>query len=136
MNKPPKSKKPRKKRKFLLEAPLHRRRKMIVSTLSDDLRKKYKRRNLVVRKGDKVKVLRGEHKGTTGEVIRVDTKEYKIYIEGINLKKASGEEVPKPIDPSNVMITSLFMEDKERRKMLERKLKSKEINKKVKERGK
>lgn len=122
----PKSKLQRKKRKFLREAPLHKRRKMISATLSKELREKYKRRNLPVRKGDKVKVMRGEHKGKVGEVMRVDTKKYKIYIDGITIKKASGEEVPRPIHPSNVMITSLYMEDSKRRAILERKLSVKE----------
>lgn len=117
-----KSKLPRKRRKFLREAPLHKRRKMISATLSKELREKYKRRNLPVRKGDKVKVMRGESKGKIGEVMRVDTKKYKVYIDGITIKKASGEEVPKPIHPSNVMITSLYIEDSKRRAVFERKL--------------
>lgn len=120
--KQPKSKLPRKQRKFRLYAPLHKRRKMISSHLSKELREKYKRRNLPIRKGDKVKVMRGEFKGTTGTVLKVDPKKYKIYVEGITSKKASGEDVPRAIDPSNVMITSLYMEDKERRRVLERKL--------------
>ena len=47
-----KSKKPRKQRKYRSEAALHKRRKMIASTLKPDLRKKYNRRSVPVRKGD------------------------------------------------------------------------------------
>ncbi len=123
MTSAPKSKKSRKKRKFLYDAPLHKRRKMIASTLSDELRAKYKRRNLPVRKGDKVKIMRGEHKGKTGDVMKVDTKKYKIYVDGVTVKKAAGEDAPRAIHASNVMITALLMEDNKRRAMLERTLK-------------
>lgn len=101
--------------------PLHTRRKMICSTLSDELRKRYKRRSLPVRRGDKVKVMRGEFKNTMGEVSRVDTKKYKIYVSGVTIKKVNGTEVERPIDPSNVMITELFLDDKERLEVLKRK---------------
>jgi len=121
--KQPKSKKPRKQRKWLVEAPLHRRQKMIGSTLSRELRKKYNRRSLPVRKGDTVKIMRGEFKGVSGEVTRVSLKSYKIYVDGVTIKKADGTDVEKALDPSNVMITDLFMEDKERREVLERKIK-------------
>ena len=116
----PTSKKSRKKRKFLYDAPLHKRRKMIASTLSDELREKYKRRNLPVRKGDKVKIMRGDHKGKTGDVMKIDTKKYRIYVDGVTVKKAAGEDAPKAIHASNVMIISLFMEDNKRRAMIER----------------
>ncbi len=123
-----KSKKPGKQRKYKLKAPLHRRQKMMKSHLSKDLQKKYNRRNLGVRKGDQVKVMRGELKNHSGEVMRVDLKKYKIYVDGVNIKKADGTEVPRALDPSNVMITSLFLEDKERRDVLERKLTPKKEN--------
>ena len=72
----PKSKKPRKQRKFLKLAPLHIRRKMIAAHLSKELREKYKRRSIPVRKGDEVKIMRGEFKGMIGKIVKVDTKKY------------------------------------------------------------
>jgi large subunit ribosomal protein L24 len=120
--KQPKSSKPRKQRKWLFEAPLGSRQKMVVSTLSKDLREKYKKRNTQVRKGDKVKIMRGDYKGTVGEVTKVALKDRVITIQGVNLKKADGTEVPRPINPSNVMITELITEDAYRRSALERKL--------------
>lgn len=93
------------------------------STLSKELREKYHRRSLPVRKGDNVQIMRGGLKGTSGEVMRVNLKNYKIYVDGVTLKKADGTDVERALDPSNVMITDLYMEDKERREMLERKIK-------------
>ncbi|MBN2014558.1 MAG: 50S ribosomal protein L24 [Candidatus Altiarchaeota archaeon] len=116
------SKKPGKQRKYRLQAPLHRRREMVSSTLSEELKKKYKRRSMSVRKGDKVRVMRGEFRGTQGDVMRVNTKEYKIYVGGITIKKSDGTEIERAIDPSNVMLVDLFLEDKKRREILERKM--------------
>lgn len=116
----PKSKKPRKQRKFLYNAPLHIRRKMISAHLSEELREKYKRRSFPLRKGDEVKVMRGEFKGTIGKIVKIDTKEYKVYVDTVKKKRSVGTEYLVPIHPSNLLITNLNLEDKYRIKMLER----------------
>ena len=123
MKQQPKSKKPRKQRNWLKTAPVHRRQKMVGSTLSKELRQKYGKRAIPVRKGDSVKIMRGEFSGVTAEVTEVSLKEYLIYIDGVTVKKADGTDKPRPVSPSNVMLTELNLEDKERREMLERKAK-------------
>lgn len=40
-----------------------------------------------IHKGDKVKIIAGSFKGTTGEVIKVSPKKEKVMIEGVNLVK-------------------------------------------------
>jgi len=116
----PKSKKPRKQRKFLYNAPLHIRRKMLAAHLSKELRKQYNRRALPVRKGDEVRIMRGEFKGKTGKISKVDTKKYKVYVEGIKKRRTVGTEYLVPIHPSNLEIIKLNLEDKRRIKILER----------------
>ncbi|OYT42228.1 MAG: 50S ribosomal protein L24 [Candidatus Aenigmarchaeota archaeon ex4484_224] len=123
IKKQPKSKKPRKQRKFRYNAPLHIRRKFMSAPLSKELREKYKRRSFPIKKGDEVEVLRGEFKGKKGKVVKVDLKKGKIYIDGITRKKSTGEMVRVPIDPSKVRIISLNLSDKKRVEALERKLK-------------
>ena len=118
--KKPKSAQPRKQRKWLFESPLHIKSKMVSSPLSRELRSKYNRRRLTPRKGDTIEVVRGEHKGVSGEVSKVDTKGRKVYVSGVTAKKIDGTEVERPIDASNIVIKELFMEDKERRDILER----------------
>ncbi|MEM3690839.1 MAG: 50S ribosomal protein L24, partial [Candidatus Micrarchaeia archaeon] len=59
---------PRKQRKYVKNAPLHIKRRMISAHLSKELREKYGRRNVQLRKGDRVKVLRGSMRGRTGTV--------------------------------------------------------------------
>lgn len=119
--KQPKSKQPRKQRKFLYNAPLHLRRKMLASHLSKELREKYKRRSFPVRKGDEVQVMSGKLKGRTGKISRINLKKYKIYIEGVTRKRTVGTEVQVPIHPSNLKIINLNLADKRRIKILERK---------------
>ena len=63
-----------------------------------------------LRKGDTVKVLSGNDKGKTGEILSVDVKNNKVIVKGINIKKRAtraGEEggiiaSEYPIDASNV----------------------------------
>lgn len=73
-----------------------------------------------LRTGDKVKILRGQFKKKTGKVTEVDLKWIKICIEGIENVKKDGSKVPYPIHPSNVTITELNLDDRERKKILER----------------
>lgn len=117
----PKSKKARKQRKFLYEAPLHLRRKMIASHLSKELREKYKRRSLTLRVGDEVEIMRGKFKGKQGKVVKVDTKKYRVYVEGITIKKTSGEEKLFPLHPSKLKIINLNLDDEWRKKIIGRK---------------
>lgn len=111
---------PRKQRKYRYNAPLHLRHRMVSAHLQKGLRKEMGRRSVPVRKGDEVQIMRGEFRGRRGAVSAVDAKALKIYVENAKRKKASGQEVQVPIDPSNVMITKLNIEDKERKKVFSR----------------
>lgn len=115
------SKQPRKQRKYRAKAPLHLRHKMIASHLSKELRTKHKKRSFPVRKGDKVKILCGQFKGIIGEIERVDMKNYKVFVKGAERKKREGQKMQYPINPSNIIILTLNLNDKKRVKALERK---------------
>ena len=47
-------------------------------------------------------------------------KKLKIYIEGVKRKKATGEDALVGINPSNLIITNSDMDDKMRKKIVER----------------
>ncbi|MEM2932729.1 MAG: 50S ribosomal protein L24 [Candidatus Pacearchaeota archaeon] len=117
------SKKPRKQRKYQHKAPLHLRHKLVSANLSKELRKKYKRRSFPLRKGDLVKIMKGKFKNTQAKVEKVDLKKLKVYLEGVNVIKQSGIKAPLPISSSNLQIIELNLDDKERIKALERKIK-------------
>jgi large subunit ribosomal protein L24 len=116
----PTSSNPSKQRKFLYTAPLHIRRSMIAGHLSKELRQKYGRRSFTLRKGDEVEVMRGKFKKKTGRVSRINTKKYKVYIDGVMVKKTDGTERQAPVYPSNLKITKLDVTDKRRLKVLEK----------------
>lgn len=118
-----KSKRPGKQRKFLYNAPLHVRRKMIASHLSKELREKYKTRSFQLRRGDEIESMRGRFKGKKGKVSSIDTKNYKVYVEGFMTKKTDKTERQAPLHASKLKIISLDLSDKKRMESLNRKLK-------------
>jgi len=117
-----KSSKPRKQRKFLYTAPIHLRRKLMSVHLSKELREKYKRRSMPVRKGDEVEVMSGKFKKQKGKISKINLKKYQVFIEGVTVKRTDRTERQKPIHPSKVKLINLNLDDKRRVKLLERKM--------------
>lgn len=115
------SKKQRKQRKYRLSAPLHIKSKFVHSHLSKDLRKKYGKRNVGLRKGDKVKVMRGQFRKHEGKVENIDLKKTGVLVSGVEITKKDGTKKLLSLHPSNLLITELNLDDKLRQKILERK---------------
>src|SRR3989338_7207365 len=115
------SKQPRKQRKYVFNAPLHILKKLMSARLTKELKTKYGKKNVGVRKDDKVKIMSGQFKGKSGKVIEVDLKHRKVYVYGINIIKKDGNKVRVALHPSKLMIMELNMEDKMRKKLMDRK---------------
>jgi large subunit ribosomal protein L24 len=113
--------KPSKQRKALYQAPDHIRYKLFAAPLSKELRASHGVKTLPARTGDKVRVVRGDHKGFEGKITRVDRGKYRIYVEGLTREKVDGTAIFVPVHPSKIVITSLNLDDKWRKKILERK---------------
>ncbi|MCX8163220.1 MAG: 50S ribosomal protein L24 [Candidatus Micrarchaeota archaeon] len=96
------SKQPRKQRKAFFNAPLHLRKKFLHIRLSKELIQKIgkKIRSMLVKKGDKVKVIKGKFKGKVGSVLEVDYKKIKVFVEGLTRKNSRGIEKLVPLAPS------------------------------------
>lgn len=116
-----KTSKPRKQRKRLYQAPLHRRYKRFSAPLSPELKKSRNINSIPVRSGDTVRITRGDRKGFEGKVSGVDRTKYRIFVEGVTREKVDGTTTLVPVHPSKVMITRLNLDDKWRRGILERK---------------
>jgi len=114
------SKQPRKQRKYIAKAPLHLRKKFVSSNLTKDLRKKNEKRNLALKKGDKVKVMRGKFKNKQGKVLEVKLKTGKIYVEGLQTKKNDGSKVNVAMRASNLQIIEMADRGKKIKKNLEK----------------
>jgi len=129
------SKQPRKQRKYIANAPLHIKRKMLSANLSKPLREKHKTRNIEVRKGDKVKIMRGKFKKKQGKVTEVKTKLLKVYIEGIQIKKTDGSKVNVALKASNLQIVELNLEDRKRIKKMVEEGKKVDVKEELKAKG-
>jgi len=103
------------------QAPDHIRHKLFAAPLTPELKSTHGVKGIPVRSGDTVRVMRGDHKGLEGKITRIDRRKYRVYIEGLTREKVDGTTVFVPIHPSKVMITRLNLEDKWRKKILERK---------------
>ena len=128
-------KKPGKQRKRLYNAPAHLRHKFMAAPLSQELISSKGAKTLPVRKGDTVRIMRGDHKGFEGKVSRIDLKRYRIFIEGLTREKVDGTNIFVSVHPSKVMIRNLKLDDKWRKGIVERK-KEVELPKKEKKAAK
>jgi large subunit ribosomal protein L24 len=112
---------PRKQRKLLHNAPAHLRHKLMAAPLSPQLTASKSVKTLPVRKGDTVRIMRGDNKGFEGKISRVDLRNYRIYLEGLTREKVDGTTIFLPVHPSKVMIKNLNLNDKWRKAIVERK---------------
>ncbi|MEM0128057.1 MAG: 50S ribosomal protein L24 [Thermoplasmatales archaeon] len=100
--------------------------KDVVIHLSKDLISRYGVRRFPVRKGDLVKIIKGDTDkdekfnivGKEGKVIKVLKDQNKVIIENINISKADGKMKPRKIDPTALIITKVVLEDKKRKERL------------------
>jgi large subunit ribosomal protein L24 len=109
--------KQRKQRKYIANAPLHLRRKFISANLSKELRKKYNVRSISLKKGDKIKVMRGKFKKKTGKISTIDLSKARASVEGLQIQKKDGTKVNVFFSASNLQILEMNF-DKKRKKSL------------------
>ncbi len=126
-------KNPSKQRKRHFNAPAHLRHKLMAAPLSSELVASRGVKTLPVRKGDTVRIQRGDNKGFEGKVSRVDPKHYRIYLEGLTREKVDGTNIFLSVHPSKIQIRNLNLDDKRRKAIIERK---KETEKPTKEKAK
>ncbi|MEF8826475.1 MAG: 50S ribosomal protein L24 [Halapricum sp.] len=113
------SEQPSKQRTTKRRAPLHEKQKQVRATLSEDLREEYGQRSVRVNEGDTVEVMRGDYAGEEAEVVDVDLRDAVVHVEDVTLETADGEEVPRPLETSNLRVTDLDLSDERRQARLE-----------------
>jgi large subunit ribosomal protein L24 len=94
--------------------------------LSNDLSEKYGIKKFGVRKGDIVRIVKGDSNkdeklnivGKEAKVVKVLRKEGKIVVENINVAKADGKMKPKKLDPSSLILVKIELEDAKRKQKL------------------
>ena len=109
---------PRHQRKAIFTADLFERHRRMTVPLSRELRRKYGRRNLPVRKGDTVRVLSGSYAGREERVAKVNLQKYAVTLDNVTGKTAEAKLKPLPIRTSHLVLTKLNLADAWRRRIL------------------
>ncbi len=113
--------KPSTARRRRYNAPNHIKRKFLSAPLSPSLRAEYGTRSMPVIVDDTVSITKGDRKLSEGKVLKVNTAESKVYIEGVTRTRQDGSMVQIPVRAENVIITRLNLNDQWRKDILERK---------------
>jgi large subunit ribosomal protein L24 len=58
-------------------------------------------KSLKIKKGDRVKVIAGNDKGTIGEVLSVDPARERVVVQGVNIRKHHRRDTPNPDGSAN-----------------------------------
>jgi large subunit ribosomal protein L24 len=80
--------------------------------LSTELKASNGRRTYPVRKGDTVKIVRGDFAGIEGKITKIDMKRQRLFVEGVSREKVAGTSTNVSIHSSKVIITKLNLDDK------------------------
>jgi ribosomal protein uL24 len=109
---------PRRQRKALYTAPTSERRVRMTVPLSRELRARFHRRSLPLRKGDTVRVLSGSFEGREERVARVDRRGYTVTLDNVTLKTADEKMKPLSLGVGHLVITRLNLSDPWRRRSM------------------
>jgi large subunit ribosomal protein L24 len=109
---------PRKQRLYHFTAPASVRRRWLSAPLSRELRARYGRRQLPIRKGDTVLVTSGSYVGREERVAKIDTRGGTVTLDNVTLKKADAKLKELALRPSHLLLTRLNLSDPWRRRRL------------------
>ena len=109
---------PRRQRKALYTADTFERRRRMTVLLSRELRTRFHKRSVPVRKGDTVRVLAGSFAGREERVAKIDRRGYSVTLDNVTLKTADEKLKPLGLRPGRLVITRLNLSDPWRRRSL------------------
>jgi len=109
---------PRRQRKARYTADTFERRVRMTVPLSRELRSRFHRRSIPVRKGDTVRVLSGSYAGREERVAKVDRRGYTVTLDNVTLKTADEKMKPLSLNVGHLVITRLNLSDPWRRRSM------------------
>ena len=65
-----------------------------------------------MRKGDTVKIVRGDFAGIEGKITKIDMKMQRLFVEGVSREKVAGTSTNVSVHSSKVVLTKLNLDDK------------------------
>jgi len=109
---------PRRQRKALYTAHTFERRQRMTVPLSRELKARFHRRSVPIRKGDTVRVLSGSFVGREERVAKVNRRDYSVTLDNVTLKMADEKLKPLALRTAHLVITRLNLSDAWRRRRL------------------
>jgi large subunit ribosomal protein L24 len=109
---------PRKQRAAMYNRHNVEKRRQLRAPLSTELRTRYARRNVTVRKGDTARIISGSFEGREERVAKVNVRDGTVTLDNVTLKKADAKLKPLPLKPAHLVLTRLNLADPWRRKRL------------------
>ncbi|HXQ48420.1 MAG TPA: 50S ribosomal protein L24 [Thermoplasmata archaeon] len=109
---------PRRQRKSVYDATTFQRRILMTVPLSRELRRRFHRRSVPVRKGDTVRVMSGSFVGREERVAKIDRRGYSVTLDNVTLKTGEAKLKPLAIKTSHLVVTKLNLADAWRRRTL------------------
>jgi large subunit ribosomal protein L24 len=110
-------KSPRKQRRFVRNSGKHAHKSMLRCRLDDPLREEYGLRSLNLKKGDLVRIMRGQFRDTEGKILGVDYGAIRVFVDGASTTKADGKEAKVPLHPSNLLLVKLELNDERKKRI-------------------
>jgi large subunit ribosomal protein L24 len=109
---------PRRQRKSVYEASTFERHILMTVPLSRELRRRFHRRAVPLRKGDTVMVMSGSFVGREERVAKIDRRGYSVTLDNVTLKTGEAKLKPLAIKTSHLLLTKLNLADAWRRRTL------------------
>jgi len=109
---------PRRQRKAVYEATTFERHILMTVPLSRELRRRFHRRSVPLRKGDTVMVMSGSFVGREERVAKIDRRGYSVTLDNVTLKTGEAKLKPLAIKTSHLVLTKLNLADAWRRRTL------------------
>ncbi len=109
---------PRRQRRAVFEATTAERRHRMTVPLSRELRKRFHRRSVPLRKGDTVRVMKGSYIGREERVQKISRRDYSVTLDNVTLKSGEEKLKPLPIRTNHLLLVRLNLADEWRRETL------------------
>ncbi len=108
----------RRQRRALYNAHTAKRRRLMSVPLSKDLRARFHRRALPLRKGDTVRILEGSYEGREERVAKVDRRALAVTLDNVTSKTGESKQTPLPVRTGSLVLVHLNLADPWRRRRL------------------
>lgn len=108
----------RRQRRALYAAHPQRRRRMMTVPLSRDLKSRFHRRSLPLRKGDTVRIIGGSYVGREERIAKVDRRAFSVTLENVTSKTGESKQTPLPMRTGKLILVRLNLSDPQRRALL------------------